>query len=142
MRAAHTRRRLRQKAATQLGSHTYAEWEFLVHFCGGRCVRCDAQFVLVRESGDYRLPAADVHPAEWHTLAKDHIRPLVLGGASDAIENLQPLCPRCNSTKNLEEIDWRPDGWRTALDRALAEGWSQPVAYCAGCSPDCRECNG
>jgi 5-methylcytosine-specific restriction endonuclease McrA len=58
------------------GSHTHEEWTDLVEKCGHRCVRC----------------------GEAKPLTKDHIVPLIKGG-SDYIENIQPLCQPCNSSK-------------------------------------------
>lgn len=134
------RRKLRYLAAIFRGSHTDLEWDFLVNYCGVRCVCCEAQFVCVRNAGwEYLLVGTD--PGEWRCLYKDHIQPLFADG-SDGIDNLQPLCRKCNSTKGIATQDWRPAGWREAMDAALASGWSRPLAYCAGCSPDCRECNG
>jgi len=136
------RRLLRLKAAVAKGSHTRREWEFLQDYCGGRCVCCGAQFVRVRQSGgEYQLPHESEDPACWQRLTKDHIRPLIKDG-SDAIENLQPLCQLCNSTKNVVEQDWRPTGWRTALDGALTAGWQRPGEICVGCPPGCQECTG
>ena len=133
------RRILRQRDAIAHGSHTHTEWIFLTDYCGGRCVRCETQFVMVKQAGDYQLPD-DRHPAEWGRLTKDHIRPLVAGG-SDAIGNIQPLCPSCNSLKGAgDEQDWRPVGWREAMDCALVNGWQRPPEVCVGCPPDCREC--
>ena len=123
MSAAGKRRMRRLQTAITQGSHTEAEWEFLVQYCGGRCVCCRAQFVLIRQCGEYQLPDRTKHPAEWQRLARDHIRSLVAGG-SNAIENIQPLCTSCNSRKGSgDEQDWRPDGWQEALAQALAEGW-------------------
>lgn len=42
-------------------------------------------------------------------LTQDHIVPITLGG-SDYIENIQPLCMRCNSIKKCNIIDYRNDG--------------------------------
>lgn len=39
-------------------------------------------------------------------LTRDHVVPLVKGG-SHTIENIQPLCRRCNSRKNDRTIDYR-----------------------------------
>ena len=75
------------------GTHTPQEWEGLVHYCGGQCLRCgepQTRFV------------------------KDHITPIYQGG-SDAIDNLQPLCGSCNSSKGPDRTDYRPDGWLLAV---------------------------
>lgn len=65
------------------GSHTEQQWLELVEFCGGRCVCC----------------------GEAKPLTKDHIVPLTSGG-SDNIENLQPLCRECNSSKRTQTINY------------------------------------
>ena len=74
----------RLAAARALGTHTDAEWRALVDRFGGRCVRCGC------------MP---------HAVEKDHIKPLYQGG-SDAIDNLQPVCARCNCAKGPEAINW------------------------------------
>ena len=51
------------------------------------CLRCGAKDVL---------------------LTPDHVVPLSLGG-SNLISNMQPLCGRCNSWKNVKVVDYRPD---------------------------------
>ena len=68
----------RLKAARLLGTHTQEEWIALCESVSYRCVKC----------GGYTL-----------ALTKDHIVFLYLGG-SDAIENIQPLCRRCNSSRS------------------------------------------
>lgn len=81
----HSRlRRQRLDAARALATHTEPEWLALKARANGVCPRC-------------------LCPAE--RLVKDHVNPIYAGG-SDGIENLQPLCPRCNSQKGRERIDW------------------------------------
>lgn len=85
----------RLAAARAKGRHTEAEWSALVAFCGTRCVKCGAEGKLV----------------------KDHIVPIYQGG-SDGIENLQPLCVRCNSAKGPDDTDHRPADWRQCVPSA------------------------
>lgn len=75
----------RLSAARKKGTHTSEEWQEMVSFFGGRCVRCGAD---------------DAAPV------KDHIVPIYQGGC-DSIRNLQPLCQHCNSSKGPENIDYR-----------------------------------
>jgi 5-methylcytosine-specific restriction endonuclease McrA len=75
-------RRIREAFAE--GRHSEQEWRTLVERLGGRCLRCGTQ--------------AD--------LTKDHVVPLSRGG-SNRLENLQPLCRRCNSGKHERIIDFR-----------------------------------
>jgi 5-methylcytosine-specific restriction endonuclease McrA len=39
-------------------------------------------------------------------LTEDHVVPLSLGGSND-IDNIQPLCKSCNSSKRGRHIDYR-----------------------------------
>ncbi len=75
-------------AARQKGTHKKEDWLELKELFNDLCVRCFG------ESGYY------------HT-ERDHIKPVHAGG-SDSITNLQPLCPKCNSSKGSESIDFRP----------------------------------
>lgn len=66
---------------------TAAEWRDLCARYGDRCLSCG------------------------HTgkLTPDHVVPLSRGG-SNTIDNIQPLCLRCNLRKHARTIDYRP-GW-------------------------------
>lgn len=78
------------------GRHSAEEWHALVAICGGVCVRCGSSGALV----------------------KDHITPIYQGG-SDGIDNLQPLCKSCNSSKGPDATDHRPANWREHLQIML-----------------------
>lgn len=82
-------RAARMADAKAKGTHTGLEWELLRAVCGNRCVRCGST----------------------ESIEKDHITPICQGG-DDSIENLQPLCALCNSSKGGEAIDFRPADWR------------------------------
>jgi 5-methylcytosine-specific restriction endonuclease McrA len=69
------------------GSHTDEEWQTLKKKYNFKCLCCGKQEPEIK-------------------LTRDHVRPLVLGG-SDSIDNIQPLCARCNSKKSLRQIDYR-----------------------------------
>lgn len=43
-------------------------------------------------------------------LTRDHVLPVTKGGNSN-IENMQPLCKSCNSSKNNKHIDYRPGAY-------------------------------
>ncbi|MDZ4341353.1 MAG: HNH endonuclease signature motif containing protein [Candidatus Binatia bacterium] len=78
-------RRSRLHSARQKGTHTKEQWLALLELIKGICPRC--------------LEAK----SHFH---KDHIVCLYHGG-SDGIENIQPLCPQCNTSKDgLDETDW------------------------------------
>lgn len=91
-------RAARMAAAKQKGTHTREEWLALTTACGHQCVKCGAQGHQDR----------------------DHIVPIYQGG-SDGIENIQPLCARCNASKGPEAVDYRPNDWRTTVQRLLSE---------------------
>lgn len=82
----------RELAAKSRGTHTKEEWAALVSACGGVCVRCGQKSYLM----------------------KDHVVPICRDG-SDSIDNLQPLCARCNSRKGAGIVDFVPFSVRQAL---------------------------
>ena len=81
----------RTRKAENGGSHTVEEWLALCAAYDGKCACCGA---------------------EEQTL--DHIVPVLLGGSND-IENIQPLCRSCNSSKGAKELDYRG----STVDRVL-----------------------
>lgn len=66
------------------GSFTGAQWIELCNRYDNKCVACDSTELLT----------------------VDHIVPLSKGG-DNFISNIQPLCGRCNATKNVKTIDYR-----------------------------------
>lgn len=93
---ANHRRRARLLAAE--GSYSAQEWTTLCERYGNRCLACGSEDVTV-----------------------DHVVPLSLGG-SNYIENIQPLCLRCNSAKGTQTIDYRAScsGMTKPRDRVRA----------------------
>lgn len=85
--AANEQRRRAIKTASG-GSYTLAEWEALKRQYNYTCLSCGRQEPEIR-------------------LTVDHIIPVTKGGSS-FIDNLQPLCFSCNSSKNNKVIDYRP----------------------------------
>ena len=67
------------------GVFTKEEWENLLEKCGNKCLRCGKTGVK---------------------LEIDHVIPVALGGPN-TIDNLQPLCRKCNSSKSKKHIDYR-----------------------------------
>ena len=81
----NTPRSVRLREARRKGSHTKDQWLLLKTEFDLKCVRC-----LTNECN----------------VEKDHIIPLYQGG-SDSIENIQPLCAYCNSSKGPETFNWK-----------------------------------
>jgi 5-methylcytosine-specific restriction endonuclease McrA len=81
VRRSHQRRVLRRANG---GSYTIAEWRALCARYDYRCLCC----------------------GEQKPLTVDHVIPVV-GGGSNNIENLQPLCAVCNIRKGIQIIDYR-----------------------------------
>jgi hypothetical protein len=69
--------------ARKKATHTKDEWEEMRLFFG-ECVKCGNKEDLV----------------------KDHIIPIYQGG-SDGLDNLQPLCRKCNASKGADSTDYR-----------------------------------
>lgn len=79
-------RAIRLAAARSKAEHSDDEWQNLMDRLGHRCAMCGACGDGVR-------------------LQKDHIKPIYQGG-SDGIENLQPLCHKCNAAKGPDDFNW------------------------------------
>lgn len=84
VRACSLRRYARKCAAP--GSHTLDQWLQRVALYGWRCAYCQVELTL-------------------DTLRKDHVKPLIAGGA-DWPANLVPTCGSCNSRKSRKR--WIP----------------------------------
>ncbi|MGC4947725.1 HNH endonuclease [Streptomyces sp. DT224] len=67
---------------------TPEEWTALLDLYGHRCLAC-------------------LHTGR--KLQPDHVVPLSWPGASNAIDNIQPLCGPCNLHKAAKHIDYRPE---------------------------------
>lgn len=66
------------------GSYTQEDWDALCARYGNKCLWCDVKTALT----------------------VDHVVPLSQGG-SNTIDNLQPLCARCNGRKHSRIMDFR-----------------------------------
>lgn len=85
-----TRRRIARKFNAP-GAHTIEEFLQLCADFDDHCLCC-------------------LKKLERKELSIDHVVPISKGG-SDGIENLQPLCRRCNVRKGVFTIDYRPTFW-------------------------------
>lgn len=96
----------RMAVAKSKGRHTKKQWLDMLEFFEYTCVRC------LGDNGS--------------NIEKDHIIPIYQGG-SDGLDNIQPLCSRCNCQKGPETIDWRPQGadW---LKKELPEFYTQKIS--------------
>lgn len=77
--------RRRARIRSNGGEYTVTEWRDLCAKYGNCCLCC----------------------GRGGKLTVDHIVPIALGGLN-TIDNLQPLCRPCNSSKRLKIIDFRP----------------------------------
>ena len=80
-------RHQRLKTAKEKGDHNYYDWVEMTQLFNYTCVRC----------------LCDCYDLG---LVKDHITPIYQGG-SNGLDNIQPLCRTCNSSKGPESIDFR-----------------------------------
>lgn len=73
--------------ARERGTHTKEEWKTMKEFFNNTCCACFS---------------------DSNGITKDHIIPIKNGG-SDSIENIQPMCRKCNSKKSTNNCeDLRP----------------------------------
>lgn len=94
-------RRFRELCAA--GSHTEEEWQAVLKQYG-HCLRCGAT----------------------ENLTRDHVVPLSRGG-SNSIDNLQPLCGRCNSWKHTRTIDFRDNPRKEAIGLLVGVSAGDPA---------------
>ena len=85
-RTINTLQRLYERRYKTEGHFTYASWCNLISIYNNKCLCCG--------KSNYLLP--------------DHIIPAALGGTNN-IDNIQPLCEKCNIRKRQKSTDYRPD---------------------------------
>ena len=76
------------------GWHDETDWIFIKKLSGYKCLCCGGV------EGELDVKGVVIK------LTEDHIIPLSKGGP-DWIDNIQPLCQRCNSIKGVKIIDYR-----------------------------------
>ena len=106
--------------ARVIATHCEEEWIALVDICGRRCAKCQS---------------------DTDELVKDHITPIYQGG-SDGIENLQPLCRRCNASKGPERLDHRENDWAERLAERLTLAGIPVKERLAECLAECMSTSG
>lgn len=77
--------RYKQRKKAAEGSHTFREWCQLKEHNGYACIVCGRKEPEIK-------------------LTEDHVIPLIRGG-TDYINNIQPLCAKCNSCKNSKTME-------------------------------------
>ena len=80
------------------GTFTAEQWDSLKDICGRKCLCCG-------------------RPESDRPLASDHVVPLSCGGLNE-IQNIQPLCMVCNSSKGTRNTDYR-NAQETAASKQL-----------------------
>jgi 5-methylcytosine-specific restriction endonuclease McrA len=85
---------------------TVTQWRRMLAWAGDACVCCHTPFSygVLRDGCIF---GADLPE-------KDHIVPRSKHGGN-RIENIQPLCGRCNVAKGDKTVDYRDPSWRTAV---------------------------
>lgn len=83
---AHLQKRRVLRKKTNGGSHTFKEW------------------LQLKEAYRFTCPCCGVKEPDIK-LTIDHIEPISLGGTDD-INNIQPLCIKCNMSKSVKTIKY------------------------------------
>ena len=81
------KRSKRLSEARKKASHTKKEWEEMKVFFRETCVKC-------------------FNESKLNGVVKDHIIPIYQGG-NDGLDNIQPLCAKCNASKGADTEDYR-----------------------------------
>lgn len=76
--------RLKKQRKRAAGTLTDADWALVLEVYGNACLACDKPEVTI-----------------------DHVIPVSKGGRNE-IDNVQPLCGRCNTSKGTKTKDYRP----------------------------------
>lgn len=95
--AALVRNRRRARKKSVISSLEFNQWMLVLDLCNYRCLACGSDI----------------------DIQCDHIVPLSPG--THTIDNVQPLCPTCNRTKNRTAIDYRPKSVRELVSWEMLE---------------------
>lgn len=83
----------KRRSKLESGTNTLQdwEWEVICYLAGDKCVSCGSEKITL-----------------------DHIIPVSEGG-NHTVDNVQPLCQSCNSSKRTKVIDYRPDNLKSFI---------------------------
>lgn len=84
-----------------------AQFRAMLVWAGDACLCCRRPFYYGKVQSDGGILGADL-PQRDHVVARSK-------GGGDSIENIQPLCRKCNVSKGVRTIDYRHPSWRAAV---------------------------
>jgi len=101
----HRRRARKQQT---MGDFTAEQWKALCKHFKNHCLKCGRP---------RRLTPDHVIPISWAD------RPEYAGVALADVDNLQPLCRPCNSSKNATHVDYRTNPHRNCINPPMVEDY-------------------
>lgn len=121
----NNRERRREIVAKNAGSETGKKqslekrWRRIarVKNAPGRGLTMDQFYEICADHEDHCLMC--LRQFERSTLTIDHVVPISCGGAHD-VDNIQPLCSRCNKQKGTLAVDFRPTFWWRGPSKGIA----------------------
>ena len=91
------------------GRYTRSKFYEMCTYFGGKCLACGLRPLDIHSSRGFSASSS---------LAADHVHPRSKAG-SDNMENRQPLCGYCNSSKGAHYVEYRPFHVLLAIDAYL-----------------------